>query len=283
MKKLYVLLNFTFALFCSAQASAQIRTGVCTTAFRPSTDETAFAAVGSPLKVADKTCFNNFLIVPFTAHSGAITIPEGEYEGIESYPDRVYFSIHNSIGSNVSSCIFCDPIKYLLVRKDSPKTLCILSKLHIESCAEESSISYTITKKSTTYEGLCTPSLVYYGRFGNTLRFAVNDCDSMSKPSLTYDLNLGKIIRFLDEEIKVIKADNQGIYYQRLEKPELKNNDIVSHEIISKLKEETADTNDKQPAAQKRQTTQTDIKDSSDKLEESTINIRISEDPLNQE
>ena len=65
--------------------------------------------------------------------------------------------------------------------------------------------------------------------------------------------------------------------------PELKNNDIVSHEIISKLKEETADTNDKQPAAQKRQTTQTDIKDSSDKLEESTINIRISEDPLNQE
>lgn len=275
-----ILLASLFAAVCSAgSAFAQSKTGVCTTSYRPSTQETAFAAVGSPLKIADKTCFNNFLIVPFTVHSGAITIPEGEYEGIESYPDRVYFSTDNSAGSNVSSCIFCDPVKYLLVRKDSPKTLCILSALHIESCAEESSISYTITKKSTTYEGLCTPSLVYFGRFGNTLRFAVNDCETMSKPTLTYDLNLGKIIRFLDEEIEVIKANNQGIYYQRLEKPELKNNDIVSLENVSKLKESSEAALDEENKKSDSKTTETD----SQPFEDNTVNIRISEDPLLQE
>ena len=36
----------------------------CTTAFRPKTNETAFAAVGSSLKIADETCLTKYLVIP---------------------------------------------------------------------------------------------------------------------------------------------------------------------------------------------------------------------------
>lgn len=228
-------LGLFLLLFCSIVAKANTSDGNsdgnCSLTYRPKTNETAFAAVGSSLKVADRTCISNVLIIPFDTESGAVTIPQGEYPSVGQKNGKVLFSVNSTSGMKADSCFFCDPIEYLLIDRKRPKTLCSLSKLNLESCANDNAISYTVTQKSHTDLGQCAPSLVYFGRHGSVLKFAVNDCSSISKPTLTYDLTLGRVIRFLDDRYSVINADNQGIYYRRIGKSELKNNDVVPESI----------------------------------------------------
>ncbi|WP_202107799.1 hypothetical protein [Succinivibrio dextrinosolvens] len=243
------LLLIPLALSCWEAADAS-EISVCNLSYRPKTNETAFAAVGSSLKIADETCTNHYLIIPFDTVSNAITIPQGEYRALQHDEEEVLFSTDNGAGQKVKSCPVCDPIDYLVIRKKTPKTLCVKSALKVNSCAVDDAISYVVTKKSHTTEGLCAPSLVYFGRDGNTLKFAVNDCTSISKPTLSYDLSLGDEIRFLDEQIKIIKADNKGIFYSRMEPPVLKVNDLLTkeqleQELSQKQNNKTASTDDK--------------------------------------
>ena len=233
------LLGLFTLIFCSFVANADNTDGNCSITYRPKANETAFAAVGSSLKIADRTCMSNVLIIPFDTESGAVTIPQGEYPSVGQKNGKVLFSVNNTSGMEADSCFFCDPVEYLLIDRKRPKTLCSLSSLNLESCANDNSISYTVTLKSHTDLGQCVPSLVYFGRQGSVLKFAVNDCSSISKPTLTYDLSLGQVIRFLDDRYRVINADNQGIYYRRIGKSELKNNDVVPQTL------ETADSEQK--------------------------------------
>lgn len=247
--KIVSLLLIPLALSCWEVADAS-EISVCNLSYRPKTNETAFAAVGSSLKIADETCTNHYLIIPFDTVSNAITIPQGEYRALQLDEEEVLFSTDNGAGQKVKSCPVCDPIDYLVIRKKTPKTLCVKSALKVNSCAVDDAISYVVTKKSHTTEGLCAPSLVYFGRDGNTLKFAVNDCTSISKPTLSYDLSLGDEIRFLDEQIKIIKADNKGIFYSRMEPPVLKVNDLLTkeqleQELSQKQNNKTASTDDK--------------------------------------
>ncbi|MBP5243359.1 MAG: hypothetical protein J6Z28_01400 [Succinivibrio sp.] len=239
--------------FCGAADASEI--SVCNLSYRPKTNETAFAAVGSSLKIADETCTNHYLIIPFDTVSNAITIPQGEYRALQIDAEEVLFSTDNGAGQKVKSCSVCDPIDYLVIRKQTPKTLCVKSALKVNSCAVDDSISYVVTKKSHTTEGLCAPSLVYFGRDGNTLKFAVNDCSTISKPTLSYDLSFGDEIRFLDEQIKIIKADNKGIFYSRMEPPVLKVNDLLTkeqldQELNQKQNTKTVQSDDKITSAQ---------------------------------
>ncbi len=219
-------------VFCCSEPVQASEISVCSLSYRPKTNETAFAAVGSSLKIADETCTNHYLIIPFDTVSNAITIPQGEYKAVSIDEEEVLFSTDNGSGVKVKSCPVCDPIDYLVIKKKTPKTLCVKSALKVNSCAVDDSISYVVTKKSHTTEGLCAPSLVYFGREGNTLKFAVNDCTSISKPTLSYDLSFGDEIRFLDEQIKIHKADNKGIFYSRMEPPALKINDLLTREQL---------------------------------------------------
>lgn len=207
----------------------------CTLSYRPKTNETAFAAVGSSLKIADKTCVNSYLIIPIDTKAGAITIPQGQYAALKDEDGSVYFSVENDLGTKVESCALCDTIEYLKIKRSNPKSLCAVTNFNLESCAETDSISYVVTQKSKTTEGICTPSLVYFGRTGDILKFAINDCSTISKPTLSYDLKLGDTVRFLDEQIKVVSADNLGIYYSPLSKPTLKNNDVVDAKVTATL------------------------------------------------
>lgn len=229
--KIVSLLLIPLALCCSVPVQSS-EISVCSLSYRPKTNETAFAAVGSSLKIADETCTNHYLIIPFDTVSNAITIPQGEYRAVSIDEEEVLFTTDNGSGLKVKSCPVCDPIDYLVIRKKTPKTLCVKSALKVNSCAVDDSISYVVTKKSHTTEGLCAPSLVYFGRDGNTLKFAVNDCSSISKPTLSYDLSFGDEIRFLDEQIKILKADNKGIFYSRMEPPALKVNDLLTREQL---------------------------------------------------
>lgn len=252
--KIVSLLLIPLALsFCGAADASEI--SVCNLSYRPKTNETAFAAVGSSLKIADETCTNHYLIIPFDTVSNAITIPQGEYRALQIDAEEVLFSTDNGAGQKVKSCSVCDPIDYLVIRKQTPKTLCVKSALKVNSCAVDDAISYVVTKKSHTTEGLCAPSLVYFGRDGNTLKFAVNDCSTISKPTLSYDLSFGDEIRFLDEQIKIIKADNKGIFYSRMEPPVLKVNDLLTkeqleQELNQKQNTKTVQSDDKITSAQ---------------------------------
>ena len=187
------------------------------------------------LKIADKTCVNSYLIIPFDTKAGAITIPQGQYAALKDEDGSVYFSVENDLGTKVESCALCDTIEYLKIKRSNPKSLCAVTNFNLESCAETDSISYVVTQKSKTTEGICTPSLVYFGRTGDILKFAINDCSTISKPTLSYDLKLGDTVRFLDEQIKVVSADNLGIYYSPLSKPTLKNNDVVDAKVTATL------------------------------------------------
>ena len=221
---------FTLSVLLSS-VNCYALTQECTLTYRPKTDETAFAAVGSSLKIADKTCINSYLEIKADTVSGAITIPKGLYPVLENSDNRISFAtIAKDTVTKVKSCAFCDPIDELFIDKAKPKTLCVLSMLKIESCAKDNSIAYELQAQKETSTGLCTPTLVYFGRNGDVLNFAINDCNTISKPTLTYDLSLGNGIRFLDEQIEIHKADNMGIYYSRLPQPKLKNNETINEQ-----------------------------------------------------
>ncbi len=233
--KLRFLITIGISLIFESVSLANTDIESCSTSYRPKTNEMAFAAVGSSLKIADKTCFNQYLMIPFDIESGGVVIPQGDYKAIFSDKDEMLFATKNSNGGKAHTCYLCDPIDVIKIYKSKPTTLCVKSSLKIESCALDNSLSYTVSVKSHTTTGLCAPSLVYYGREGNTLKFAINDCTTISKPTLSYDLSLGDEIRFLDEQIRILKADNQGIFYTRMDPPTLKDHDDLSDDIINEI------------------------------------------------
>ena len=78
----------------------------CTLSYRPKTNETAFAAVGSSLKIAAKTCVNSYLIIPFDTKAGAITIPQGQYAALKDEDGSVYFSVENDLGTRLKAVLY---------------------------------------------------------------------------------------------------------------------------------------------------------------------------------
>lgn len=62
---------------------------------------------------------------------------------------------------------------------------------------------------------------------------------------MNYDLSLGNVIRFLNEEIKIIKADNQGIYYSRMKEPEVKDYSLFTQAQIEELLQKDRELNAK--------------------------------------
>lgn len=188
----------------------------CKLAFRPKPNETAFVAVGSALKTGDRICTDEYLIIPFDQRAGAVTLPKGQYKRKHSSKNGESFSLDSIAGDRIESCLWCDPLENVNISHDQPQRLCALSKLNVRSCASEGSLSFAVSRISISEGAACAPSLLYYGRSGNTLKFAFSDCSTASGPALTYDLNYGNVIRFLDERIEVLSADNNGIYFKRL-------------------------------------------------------------------
>ncbi|MBQ9275245.1 MAG: hypothetical protein IJ228_10555 [Succinivibrio sp.] len=206
--------------------SAASGEGECTLDFRPHTDEVAFAPVGAALKVADRHCINDYLIIPFKQISRAVTLPPGEYKATGGDHKELLFTLDNGAGAQVNSCPWCDPLRALKIDRAEQSTLCVISKLNVESCAAPNRLTYMITKKESQEDGLCTPGLVYSGRQGSILHFAVSDCQSTTGPTLSYDLSLGNVIRFLDEQITILSADNEGISFKRMPPPPRRINEI---------------------------------------------------------
>ncbi|MCR5536918.1 MAG: hypothetical protein K6F05_05845 [Succinivibrio sp.] len=191
----------------------------CTLAYRPQTNEVAFAAVGSVLKVADRTCEQNYLLIPFDQKAVAVTIPEGEYAPVgKTSGGALLFALTNTQGYKVESCALCDPLRFFETHGEDNEYLCVISKLNIRSCAAPEQLSYSVVKKKAVEENVCTPGLIYAGREADLLKFEVTDCrkHGASHPLLTYDLRLGTVMRYKDERFEVLSADNEGIYFRRL-------------------------------------------------------------------
>lgn len=214
MKALPTFLSLIMLSASCAMAHAQ--TTGCALSFRPAPNETAFAATGSSLKAADRVCTDDYLIIPFDQKSAAVTLPKGQYRKLRENDTLVAFAPVSIAGDRIDTCLWCDPLKYMTVHRDAPHRLCAVSSLNVESCASDGALSFAVSRMSISEGTQCAPSLMYYGRSGSVLRFAVNDCSSATRPALSYDLSLGNVIRFLDERIEVLNADNAGISFKRL-------------------------------------------------------------------
>ena len=207
------------ALLTALLPAAQAQEARCSLSYRPHTDETAFAAVGSSLKVADRRCLNKFLIIPFDQQSQAVNFPRGQYQETASDDGYLTFDIKNSDGTEVQTCLWCDPLKAVSVTAPPDGQLCVTTAFNVRSCSLPGSMSYAVTERTVSEDSVCVPSLMYFGRSGSLLRFAVNDCKAQTRPTLTYDLSYGSVIRFLNERYEVLSADNQGIRFRRLKEP----------------------------------------------------------------
>lgn len=189
--------------------------------FSPVPGETAFAAAGSPLRSAERHCSDDFLRIPFDQQSGVITLRQGEYQALGTWGSLRYFGVVSNTGYKTTSCLWCDPLKALVVDSTSPSSLCAVSVLSLKSCSRPDAVKFDIIHKPTRKTKFCTPSLVYSGRDSRGLYFTTADCSNQAGTTLHYDLNYGRSIRYLDQRIRIIKADNQGIYFtlQLVEKP----------------------------------------------------------------
>lgn len=189
--------------------------------FSPVPGETAFAAAGSPLRSAERHCSDDFLRIPFDQQSGVITLRQGEYQALGTWGSLRYFGVVSDTGYKTTSCLWCDPLKALVVDSTSPSSLCAVSVLSLKSCSRPDAVKFDIIHKPTRKTKVCTPSLVYSGRDSRGLYFTAADCSDQAGTTLHYDLNYGRSIRYLDQRIRIIKADNQGIYFtlQLVEKP----------------------------------------------------------------
>lgn len=189
--------------------------------FSPVPGETAFAAAGSPLRSAERHCSDDFLRIPFDQQSGVITLRQGEYQALGTWGSLRYFGVVSNTGYKTTSCLWCDPLKALVVDSTSPSSLCAVSVLSLKSCSRPDAVKFDIIHKPTRKTKFCTPSLVYSGRDSRGLYFTAADCSNQAGTTLHYDLNYGRSIRYLDQRIRIIKADNQGIYFtlQLVEKP----------------------------------------------------------------
>ena len=194
---------------------------VCSMEFSPVPGETAFAAAGSPLRSAERHCSDDFLRIPFDQQSGVITLRQGEYQALGTWGSLRYFGVVSNTGYKTTSCLWCDPLKALVVDSTSPSSLCAVSVLSLKSCSRPDTVKFDIIHKPTRKTKFCTPSLVYSGRDSRGLYFTAADCSNQAGTTLHYDLNYGRSIRYLDQRIRIIKADNQGIYFtlQLVEKP----------------------------------------------------------------
>lgn len=219
-KSLFLPLAAALLLIQYAQGAEQSgNETLCTIDYRPRTDETAFAAVGSALKVADRRCKNFFLIIPFDQSSGAISFPRGQFKEKSRHGDEVSFQTTSVDGDEVESCLWCDPLKEISAQRSEGGRVCVTTQFNVKSCSEPGALSYAISERTVSEDTLCAPSLLYYGRSGSVLKFAVSDCKSVSSPTLTYDLSYGSVIRFLDDQFLVQSADNRGITFRRLKTP----------------------------------------------------------------
>lgn len=196
-------------------ASRATDAGACTTVERPQPQETAFAAVGQALKVIDVTCIGTRLHIPFDQQAGAVNLPAGTYMPLAGAVDGRRFALQGDRAA-VTSCPWCDPLSCLVITQDTPPRLCVRSRLGITSCAAPDAVSWALIPVPQRDLGRCTPALIYAGREGATLAFSVTDCRTAPRGQITYDLRLGAVIRFLNERFKILRADNQGVYYQRL-------------------------------------------------------------------
>lgn len=196
----------------------------CSLEYRPNNDEIAVVATGAPLISAHRKCERDYLLIPHDQDLGAVTLLKGRYFKLSSNKENYIFRAVNEAGDRIQSCLWCDRIERLMLKKEDPHALCVLSYLNVRSCAITGSVDFSVEHAILNSGEVCVPSLAYYGRQGNILRFAVNDCKNITLPSLTYDLSLGNVVRFLDERIEILRADNNGIRFRRLKK-ELQNND----------------------------------------------------------
>lgn len=187
----------------------------CQTIYRPFANEIAFAAVGASLKVSDIACVQSALQVPYDQKINAVFIPKGEYLGTKKENNLLFFTLKNQEGDMIKSCPWCDGLTDVIFDAKE-NTLCVSSILKVRSCALKNGPKFNIIQKETLDENVCTPSLVYYGISNKTMRFAINDCKKISAPSLSYDLTLGRKIRFLNETFEIIDANNEGVVYRLL-------------------------------------------------------------------
>lgn len=185
----------------------------CSLELSPGENEIAFAATGSRLLTAESICTGEYLEIPYDQKIGAVALLKGQYPRISSSKKDITFNAISDAGDRVESCLWCDRIDRLMV--NDANALCSISFLNVRSCARTGEAAFSIQQKKVNMGEKCVPSLAYFGRTGSELRFALQDCKNMSAPALTYDLSYGNIIRFLDERIEVIKADNSGIHYRR--------------------------------------------------------------------
>ncbi len=223
-KKLFYSLVFIL-LASSYKVSAN---AYCEVSFRPKAFELAFAPIGSPLKVADKQCLEELVLIPHHQIIKAVTLPQGEYLLKEKNASFSDFLLVNQDDKEISSCFLCDPLKSLRIYHNDYESLCVVSKFGISTCQKKPYVDFKLSSKTTLDEGICTASLVYFGRQGSILNFGFGDCTGKATPMLKYDLKLGKTIRFLEEELEVIRADNEGIYYKYHTEPKKREGQISS-------------------------------------------------------
>ncbi len=214
MRALLFALILPLTGLLSAQVGAQNQN--CRLSYRPGVNETAFVPVGAALKVADELCLETTLIIPFAQDAAAVHLPAGEYAQLSFDANAAYFSLKSHDGKEISSCLLCDPLQAALIFTDRPQELCVKSTLGIVSCAPRGRLSFAAGQNQRIKENICTPTLIYHGRSGNELHFALNDCSAKSQPTLTFDLSLGHVIRFLHDSYDILQADNQGITYRYL-------------------------------------------------------------------
>lgn len=208
MKRIFPILAILIA--CTAHSEEK-----CTLVPKPSENETAFVPVGAPINSADRHCVNYYLEIKKDQKLGAVNIPQGLYPKISQNQEGWFFSTKNSLGDKINTCIWCDRLQAIMVQAKTPHSLCVISYLGAKSCIN--SVWFSIEHRDVIQGKQCIPSLVYSGRYGNKLNFAVDDCSTKtSAPNFVYDLNFGSMIRFLDERYEILNADNEGIYYRRV-------------------------------------------------------------------
>ncbi len=187
----------------------------CALEIRPQQNELAFASIGAPLTTADNYCLKEVLIIPFEQESGAVTLEQGSYPLKYRSNNSLVFEATSHDGyARIKTCLICDPLKAVIIKDDT--SVCVLSDLNIISCAPEGKIVFSFGTVTDTFENVCIPTVYYFGREGDILSFASEDCSGRKGPVISYDLKENRTLRFQDFRFEILKASNQGLYYKRL-------------------------------------------------------------------
>ncbi len=216
-----IILGIILSIMMSLGVNISYAKDNCTLEISPKDNEIAFAPTGSKLLNAQSICQDEYLEIPHDQKIGAISLLKGDYPRISANKKDITFKAINNEGNRVQSCLWCDRIDRLMVNDNN--ALCSISFLNVRSCATPDEAVFSVQRKNINMGEVCVPTLAYFGRHGSELRFAVQDCKNKSSPAVSYDLSFGNVIRFLDERIEIIRADNNGIHYRRthINDPEL--------------------------------------------------------------